>query len=85
MVAFYEQLSVIYPKYEQQYLNNKLQNVCLFYAKVVMPLFLKIYIFYIYILLYNNRRKLLTVKGPFMGRQVTIVSNHVNNLHKSTK
>ena len=40
-MAFSEQLSVIYPKYEQQYLNNKLQNVCLFYAKDIMPLFLK--------------------------------------------
>ena len=48
-------------------------------------IYLYIYLFIIYILLYNNRRKLITVKGPFMGRQVTIVSNHVNNLHKSTK
>ena len=34
--------------------------------------------FFIYISYYtNNRRKLITVNGPFMGRQVTIMSNHI--------
>ena len=44
----------------------------------------KIFFFYLYLTI-HNRRKLITAKGPFMGGQVTIVSNHVNNLHKSTK
>ena len=38
---------------------------------------------YIFFLSYytNNRRKLITVNGPFMGRQVTIMSNHIKIIY----